>query len=43
MDDWRRMSAADLGRGIDAGRIDPVDLTECFLGAAAVEAGDRVT
>lgn len=35
-DDWRRMSAADLGRGIEAGRIDPVDLTETFL--AAIEA-----
>ncbi|MCA8878573.1 MAG: amidase [Rhodobacteraceae bacterium] len=43
MDDWRRMRAADLGRGIEAGRIDPVELTECFLAAAAVESGDRMT
>ncbi|WP_407059672.1 amidase [Roseicyclus elongatus] len=27
------MSAGDLGRAIGAGRIDPVDLTEAFLGA----------
>lgn len=36
MDDWRWMSAADLGRGIGAGEIDPVALTETFL--AAIEA-----
>lgn len=35
MDDWRMMTAADLGRGIAAGRIDPVALTERFLDAAA--------
>ena len=29
------MNAADLGRGIEAGRIDPVDLTEMFLSASA--------
>ena len=34
-ENWRSMSAADLGRGIAAGRIDPVDLTECFLDALA--------
>jgi aspartyl-tRNA(Asn)/glutamyl-tRNA(Gln) amidotransferase subunit A len=33
MDNWRWMSAADLGRGIAAGEIDPVDLTEVFLTA----------
>ncbi len=31
---WRQMSAAELGRGIDAGQIDPVALTDCFLDAA---------
>ncbi|ETX27786.1 amidase [Roseivivax isoporae] len=36
MDDWQRMSAADLGRGIGRGDIDPVDLAEHFL--AAIEA-----
>lgn len=34
-DDWRKMSAADLGRGIGTGAIDPRDLTEVFLGAIA--------
>ena len=33
MDEWRWMSAAELGRGIGAGGIDPVDLTEVFLDA----------
>jgi len=33
MDDWLRMSAADLGRGIAAGNIDPVDLTRTYLDA----------
>lgn len=33
MEDWRWMSAADLGRGIGAGQIDPVDLCEVFLSA----------
>jgi aspartyl-tRNA(Asn)/glutamyl-tRNA(Gln) amidotransferase subunit A len=32
-DEWRSMSAADLGRGIEAGRIDPRELTEVFLAA----------
>jgi len=32
-DEWRKMSAAELGRGIGAGRIDPRDLAEAFLGA----------
>ncbi len=35
MDAWQTSSAADLGRGIEAGRIDPVDLTESFLSAIA--------
>ena len=35
MSDWQSMSAAELGRGIGAGRIDPVDLAEAFLAAAA--------
>jgi len=35
MDDWQNMTAADLGRGIAAGRIDPLALTEAFLDAAA--------
>lgn len=30
---WRSMGAADLGRGIDAGRICPVDLATVFLDA----------
>ncbi|MEM8694370.1 MAG: amidase, partial [Pseudomonadota bacterium] len=33
MQDWRWMTAADLGRGIGAGDIDPVALTEVFLNA----------
>ena len=32
--DWLKTSAAELGRGIAAGRIDPVALTEAFLEAA---------
>ncbi len=31
--DWLKMSAADLGRGIDAGDIGPVALTETYLEA----------
>ncbi|PRX37351.1 aspartyl-tRNA(Asn)/glutamyl-tRNA(Gln) amidotransferase subunit A [Meinhardsimonia xiamenensis] len=34
--EWLETPAAELGRGIEAGRIDPVDLTETFL--AAIEA-----
>ena len=30
---WLNMSAADLGRGIGAGKIDPAELTEAFLAA----------
>lgn len=33
MQDWLWASAADLGRGIDAGDIDPVDLCEVYLTA----------
>ncbi|MCX7888845.1 MAG: amidase family protein [Rhodobacteraceae bacterium] len=35
MDEWLTAGAAALGRGIAAGRIDPVDLAEAFLAAAA--------
>ncbi len=35
MSDWRSMEAGALGRGIAAGRIDPVDLAETFLEAIA--------
>lgn len=38
MDDgWRKMTASGLGRGIAAGRIDPVALTEAFLEACRTE------
>jgi len=33
MQDWLTMSASDLGRGIAAGEIDPVALTETYLAA----------
>lgn len=33
MNIWSNMTAADLGRDIDAGRINPVELTEHFLDA----------
>lgn len=36
MGDWLKMTASDLGRGIGAGRIDPVELTECYLDAIDV-------
>lgn len=40
---WREMTAADLGRGIGSGDIDPVDLTQTFLNAiAAAPEGDRI-
>jgi len=32
-DDWREMTAAELGRGIGSGDIDPVALTETYLTA----------
>ena len=34
-EDWHTQSASDLGRGIAAGQIDPVELTEAFLQRAA--------
>ncbi len=34
MDDWGGLSAAELGRGIAAGRIDPVELAQAFLDRA---------
>src|SRR6056297_2386514 len=33
MSDWHSMSAAELGRGIGHGAIDPVDLADSFLSA----------
>lgn len=33
MDEWLSATAADLGRGIENGRIDPRDLTETYLSA----------
>ncbi len=43
MNEWRNMSAGDLGRGIGAGRIDPVELTDVFLAAIdAHPARDRI-
>lgn len=33
MTNWLTMSAADLGRGVEAGEIDPVALTQAFLDA----------
>ncbi|WP_102225525.1 amidase [Acidimangrovimonas sediminis] len=43
MEDWLRMSASDLGRGIGAGRIDPVALTQAFLDAIAAHPdSDRI-
>lgn len=35
MHDWLTMTAADLGRGIDSGAIDPVALTQTYLDAIA--------
>lgn len=35
MQDWLGMSATDLGRSIDRGEIDPVELTETYLAAIA--------
>ncbi|MEL6642379.1 MAG: amidase family protein [Pseudomonadota bacterium] len=41
--DWHRQPAAELGRGIAAGKIDPVDLTESYLDAiAAHQFADRI-
>ncbi|MEO0917228.1 MAG: amidase family protein, partial [Pseudomonadota bacterium] len=33
MEEWLTRTAADLGRQIEAGKIDPVELTEAFLSA----------
>ena len=33
--DWLRATAADLGRAIGAGQVDPVDLTQTYLDAIA--------
>ena len=35
MQDWLWMTAAELGRGIEAGEIDPIALTEAYLDAIA--------
>ncbi len=41
--DWLEKSAADLGRGIESGAIDPLALTQAFLGAIdGHDAGDRI-
>jgi aspartyl-tRNA(Asn)/glutamyl-tRNA(Gln) amidotransferase subunit A len=41
--DWYWMTAADLGRGIAAGRINAMELTEAFLDAATAQAhGPRI-
>ncbi len=43
MRDWLTMTAGDLGRGIAAGQIDPVALTECYLDAIeGHEFSDRI-
>ncbi len=43
MDEWLWASAGDLGRGIEAGRIDPVALTEAYLAAiGAHQHSDRI-
>lgn len=43
MFDWLGMSAAELGRGIGSGAIDPVALTQAFLGAIdSHDARDRI-
>lgn len=43
MQDWRWKTAADLGRGIGAGTIDPLALTQVFLDAIdAHEHRDRI-
>ena len=43
MDQWLYMTAADLGRGIASGEIDPIDLTEAYLSAIdAHPARDRI-
>ncbi|MDQ2094202.1 amidase [Rhodalgimonas zhirmunskyi] len=43
MKDWLWMSMGDLGRGIEAGEIDPLDLTRTYLDAIkAHELKDRI-
>jgi aspartyl-tRNA(Asn)/glutamyl-tRNA(Gln) amidotransferase subunit A len=43
MKDWLWMSMAELGRGIEAGEIDPLALTETYLGAIkAHDLRDRI-
>lgn len=43
MTNWHIMTAADLGRGIGAGEIDPVELTQSFLDAVdSHEYRDRI-
>lgn len=43
MADWLKMTACDLGRGIGAGEIDPVELTEVYLAAIEThEFTDRI-
>ncbi|MDA7425146.1 amidase [Thalassococcus lentus] len=43
MTTWGEMTAADLGRGIGAGKIDPVELAQFFLDAiAASPVADRI-
>ena len=43
MADWLKMTAGDLGRGIERGEIDPVALTECYLDAIETHAfRDRI-
>lgn len=43
MDSWLKASASDLGRGIEAGEIDPRDLTEAYLNAIDTHAfKDRI-
>ena len=43
MRDWLTMTAADLGKGIGKGEIDPVELTETYLDAIEThDARDRI-
>lgn len=43
MQDWLKMTASDLGRGIGAGKIDPVELADCYLDAIGAHADrDRI-
>ncbi|CUH85136.1 amidase [Thalassovita mediterranea] len=43
MQEWLKSSAADLGRGIAAGQIDPVPLTQTYLDAIAAHPfADRI-